>query len=85
MSRVTQVAFQLDVRSVTALDEVAKASAQSRAEVLRTAVREFLSRRREEQIDAQITAAYAHLPAGAEQDVLAAASLDGLRAAELDW
>lgn len=85
MSPVTQGAFQLDVRSVSTLDEVAKASAQSRAEVLRTAVREFFDRRRDEQIDAQITAAYVHLPADAEQDALVAASRDGLRAAELDW
>jgi predicted transcriptional regulator len=85
MSSVTQVAFQLDDQSLATLDELAKASAQSRAEVLRSAVREFLNRRREEQIDAQIAAAYADLPAGAEQDASAAASRAGLEAADLDW
>lgn len=85
MSSVTQVAFQISDETLAALDSVATTSSQSRAEVLRTAVQEFLSRRREEQIDAHFIAGYAAVPPGAEEAAWAETSLDGLRAADLDW
>lgn len=85
MSDVTQVAFQLDNSSLAALDALAAAGGRSRAEVLRVAVRELLARTREEQIDAQLAAGYGQQPPTAAEDDLADVSLDGLRAASLDW
>lgn len=85
MPTVTQVAFQLDRESLAGLDRLASSSSRSRAEVLRVAVHEFLIREREEQIDAQIEAAYAATPQGPEDDAAARASVQGLRGSDLDW
>lgn len=85
MGYVTQVAFQLDDASLAALDSAASASASSRAEVLRTAVREYLTRRREVAIDAQLAAGYAAIPQGADEIAAADFAVEGLAAGDLDW
>lgn len=85
MSDVTQIAFQIDNESLAVLDEVAEHEAQPRAQVLRTAVREFLMRKREEEIEARLIAGYADHPPGAEEDAFAEVSVEGLQAARLDW
>ncbi len=83
MSSVTQVAFQIDNEMLSLLDGVAASAAQSRAEVLRAAVREFLAHRTEEEIDARFVAGYATDPPGPEEDALAAASRS--KVLNLDW
>lgn len=85
MSSVTQIAFQIDDEMLSLLDGVAASAAQSRAEVLRAAVREFLARRAEEEIDARMVAGYAETPPGSEEDAFASASLAGFKAMNLDW
>lgn len=85
MSRATQVAFQLDDESLAAVDVLAEQGSRSRAEVLRIAVREFLTRRREEAIDARLAEGYGVRPPGCEEDQLAERSVEGLQAANLDW
>lgn len=85
MREVTQVAFQLDDQSLRQIDELAAAESSSRAHILRIAVRELLMTRRDATIDAQLAAGYGELPPGPEDDAWAESSIDGLRAAELDW
>jgi len=85
MSSVTQVAFQLDSSSVVELDKIAADRSSSRAEVLRTAVRELLARHREASIDAQLAAGYGVRPPDAESTALADVSIDGLQSTDLDW
>lgn len=86
MSPVTQVAFQIDGDRLAALDGlVAEHEFRSRAEALRTAVDEFLRRRREARIDAELEAGYQATPAGADETGWADVSIDGLQAADLDW
>jgi len=85
MAAVTQVAFQLDDESLRQLDELAAAQSSSRAHVLRTAVHELLVARREAAIDAQLAAGYGAQPPSVEDEAWAQSSLDGLRAADLDW
>jgi Arc/MetJ-type ribon-helix-helix transcriptional regulator len=86
MSDVTQVAFQVDNERLAEIDElVAGQEFRSRAEALRAAVGEFLARRREARIDAQLEAGYGLHPQGAEEAAWAAVSVEGLRAADLDW
>lgn len=85
MAAVTQVAFQLDNESLQRIDELATARSSSRAEVLRGAVRELLRRQREAAIDEQLADGYAATPPGPEERAWAELSLEGLRAADLDW
>ncbi|MGH3824837.1 MAG: CopG family transcriptional regulator [Pseudonocardiaceae bacterium] len=85
MGEATQIAFQLDNESLAAVDALAAQESQSRAELLRRAVREFLTRRSEEEIEAQLAAGYGHPPPGSEADELAELSVEGLRAGHLDW
>ncbi|MEA2219434.1 MAG: hypothetical protein QOJ35_2060 [Solirubrobacteraceae bacterium] len=85
MADVTQIAFQIDNESLRQVDELAASEASSRAEVLRTAVREMLRRHREIDLDAQLAAGYAASPQGPEDDAWAALSVEGLRAANLEW
>jgi metal-responsive CopG/Arc/MetJ family transcriptional regulator len=86
MSDSTQVAFQVDNDRLAEIDNlVATHRYRSRAEALRAAVAEFIARRREEQIDAELEAGYAAVPQTDEERALAAASIDGLRASDLEW
>lgn len=86
MSEATQVAFQIDNDRLAEIDQlVAEQEYRSRAEALRAAVAEFLARRREERIDAQLEAGYRAAPPGAEETAWAHISVEGLRAADLDW
>lgn len=85
MADVTQIAFQLDNESLREVDVLAATASSSRAEVLRTAVRELLSRHREAAIDAQLAAGYGARPPGSEEAAWAELSIEGLRAADLDW
>lgn len=79
------MAFQLDRRSLRQVDELAAAESSSRAHILRIAVHEMLMTRRDAMIDAQLAAGYGELPPDPEAEAWAASSLDGLRAADLDW
>jgi len=85
MAKVTQIAFQLDDESLRQLDELAAVQSSSRAHVLRTAVHELLVAHREAAIDAQLAAGYGVQPPSVEDAAWAQSSLDGLRAADLDW
>ncbi len=85
MSDVTQIAFQLDNENLAAIDALSERESRSRAEVLRTAVGEFLARRREREIDAQLAAGYEKCPPGPGEDALADRSVEGLEAADLEW
>jgi len=85
MRDVTQVGFQLDDESLAELDALASRDALSRAEMLRTAVRDFLARKREDDIDARLAAGYRDVPPSIEEDEMAEVSLLGLRAGQLDW
>ncbi len=86
MEAVTQVAFQLDRQRLIEVDlMVERHEFRSRAEALRAAVNEFLARRREERIDAELEAGYRARPNGDEERSLAELSVEGLRSADLDW
>ena len=85
MSTVTQVAFQLDNESIRRVDALAAARSCSRAEVLRGAVRELLRQAHEAAIAEQLAAGYAATPPGPDERAWADLSLEGLRAADLDW
>lgn len=85
MSTAIQVAFQVDAASLAAIDSLATQQRQSRAEVLRSAVHDYLAKRREDEVDAAFLAGYAAVPPGAEEDALARRSVAGLQAADLDW
>jgi predicted transcriptional regulator len=85
MSTVTRVAFALDNESLRRIDELAAARSCSRSEVLRDAVRELLRRQREAAIDEQLADGYAAKPPGPEERAWAELSLEGVRAADLDW
>lgn len=58
---------------------------RSRAEVLRTAVNEIPARRREAEIDAELAAGYGAAPSAQEDEAWAELSVEGLKAADLDW
>lgn len=85
MEKVKQVAFQIDTESLAAIDALTPAEYPSRAEVIRVAVHEWLGRRREEAVDAALARGYAISPEGAEENVWADRSLEGLEASHLDW
>lgn len=85
MSKVTQVAFQIDNEILSKIDVLVPGEFRSRADVLRTAVRELLARRHEAEIDAELAAGYGVQPPAHEDDAWADLSVDGLRAADLDW
>lgn len=85
MGGVTQVAFQIDDRSLTALDALVAERYRSRAEVIRLAVQEWLARAREQQVDAALARGYEAEPAGDEERSWAELSVEGLRAGDLDW
>lgn len=86
MQGVTQVAFQLDQQRLVEIDlMVERHEFRSRAEALRAAVGEFVARRREERIDAELTAGYAARPSGEEERSWAELSVEGLRTADLEW
>ncbi|HEY0813754.1 MAG TPA: ribbon-helix-helix domain-containing protein [Pseudonocardia sp.] len=83
---VSQVAFQLDLARLAEIDVLVKEKVfRSRAEALRTAVDEFVARRREERIDAELAAGYGARPPGAEEQAWAELSVEGLRTADLEW
>ncbi|MGH3931625.1 MAG: ribbon-helix-helix domain-containing protein [Pseudonocardiaceae bacterium] len=85
MSKVTQVAFQIDNETLSEIDKLVSGEFRSRAEVLRTAVSEMLARRREVEIDAKLTAGYGAAPPALEDEAWADLSVEGLEAADLDW
>ncbi len=86
MFEATRVAFQIDNQRLAEIDElVSDHEFRSRAEALRAAVGEFLARRREARIDAQLEAGYREHPQGAEEAAWANISVEGLRAADLEW
>ncbi|MCA1673859.1 MAG: ribbon-helix-helix domain-containing protein [Actinobacteria bacterium] len=85
MSKVTQVAFQIDNETLSQIDALVSSEFPSRAEVLRTAVREMLARRREAQIDAELATGYGAQPPRREDEAWADLSVEGLQAADLDW
>jgi Arc/MetJ-type ribon-helix-helix transcriptional regulator len=85
MSKVTQVAFQIDDETLSQVDALVSSEFRSRAEVLRTAVREMLARRHEAEIDAELAAGYGVQPPAREDEAWADLSVEGLQAADLDW
>jgi predicted transcriptional regulator len=85
MPSVTQVAFQLDTESLRRIDELAASESSSRAAILRAAVRALLHQRREAEIDEQLAAGYAADPPAPSEEGFAELSVEGLRAADLDW
>lgn len=86
MSDATQVAFQIDNDRLAEIDDLVSDHVfRSRAEALRAAVGEFLAHRREARIDAQLEAGYGAHPQGAEEAAWANISVEGLRAADLEW
>lgn len=82
---VTQIAFQIDDDTLAALDRLASERSVARAEVLRMAVREFLGSHREAEIESHLARGYSERPPGNSEAELAEVSIDGLRAADLDW
>jgi len=85
MSKVTQVAFQIDNETLRDIDALVSGEFRSRAEVLRAAVSEMLARRREVEIDAELATGYGVAPPAREDEAWADLSLEGLKAADLDW
>lgn len=85
MSKVTQVAFQIDNETLSQIDALVSSEFRSRAEVLRTAVREMLARRHEAEIDAKLATGYGVQPPAREDEAWAELSVEGLQAADLDW
>lgn len=85
MDNVKQVAFQIDIDSLAAIDALTPSEFSSRAEVIRVAVHDWLARRREEAVDAALAKGYGISPTGTEEDAWADRSLEGLEAANLDW
>ncbi|MGH8931835.1 MAG: ribbon-helix-helix protein, CopG family [Egibacteraceae bacterium] len=85
MGKPKQVAFQIDDGDLAEIDALASAESRSRADLLRTAVREWLARRREAAVDAALAKGYRDLPQGQEEGVWADLSLQGLEASDLDW
>ncbi|MGF1647230.1 MAG: hypothetical protein ACFCVF_09990 [Kineosporiaceae bacterium] len=68
-----------------AIDALAAGESRSRAEVLRTAVGEFLRCRRDAEIDAKLSAGYGRVPVGSRESAFADVSVEGVRLADLDW
>lgn len=64
---------------------MARREFRSRAEVLRTAVHEFMARRREVEIDTALAAGYGMQPPGPDAEAWAELSVEGLETADLDW
>lgn len=85
MGSSTQIAFQLDDESLTEVDRLAGGEFASRAQVIRTAVHEWLARRREAQVDIALAAGYGDEPGGTEVGAWADLSVEGLEAGQLDW
>lgn len=85
MDNVKQIAFQIDVKSLAEIDALTPVAYSSRAEVLRVAVHDWLSRRREEATDAALAKGYGIVPQSTEEDAWAEQSLEGLKASNLDW
>lgn len=86
MSAVTQVAFQIDDGNLASIDAaVHRGEFRSRADALRTATREFVERRRQALIDAQLEAGYAAVPEGPAEAAFAAVSRRALDTADLEW
>ncbi len=80
-----QIAIQIEDEMVAELDRLARDEHRSRAEVVRVAVGEWLARQREAATDAALVRGYDDLPPGDDEQAWAELSVDGLRAADLDW
>ncbi|MGH3998888.1 MAG: hypothetical protein ACRDTJ_15700 [Pseudonocardiaceae bacterium] len=71
------MAFQIDNETLGQVDALVSSEFRSRAEVLRTAVREMLARRHEDEIDASLAAGYGARPPAHEDEVWADLSVEG--------
>jgi len=85
MGKVKQVAFQIDVSTLRAIDALKGKEFSSRAEVIRVAVDEWLARRRNKEVDKALAKGYGDMPQADEESVWADLSLEGLKDAKLDW
>ncbi len=85
MGNVKQVAFQIDIDSLREIDSLTPSEFSSRAEVIRVAVHEWLSRRRAEGVDAALAKGYGVAPQGVEENLWADRSLEGFEASNLEW
>jgi len=80
-----RIGFQIGNDAIAEIDQVVSGRYRSRAEVVRIAVHEWLARRRAQQVDAELERGYGVSPTGDEEDEWAELSIEGLRAAKLDW
>lgn len=85
MTNMRQVAIQIDEDVLAEVDQLARDDRQSRAEVVRVAVGEWLARQRDAATDVALARGYGEHPAGQEEHAWAEISVEALRAADLDW
>lgn len=86
MSEATQIAFQVSATDLERIDAMVPDQFPSRAAALRSAVHDWLERRRDEQIDQALERGYADVPEDDElTTAMAKASRRSLEAADLDW
>ena len=86
MSNNIQIAFQLDRDDLDRLDELVPDRFPSRAAALRAAVHDWLSRRRQAEIDSSLERGYADVPEDiAMTQGLATSARQALTGSDLDW
>ncbi|CAN5254873.1 hypothetical protein BH20ACT5_BH20ACT5_03730 [soil metagenome] len=85
MAGSTQIAFQIDDVTLAEIDAMVADRYRSRAEVIRLAVHAWLAARHEEQVEERLALGYQVVPAGTAEDEWAELSVEGLKAADLDW
>jgi len=85
MGKSKQVAFQIDIDSLNAIDALKGGEFSSRAEIIRTAVEDWLARRRAKLLDEALAKGYRASPQTDETNAWADLSLEGLENAKLDW
>ena len=72
----TQIAIRLEHALLAAIDEVVEVGdADSRADVVRTALATYLEQRRQAELDQAIVAGYRRIPSTTSEDAVALASL----------
>jgi predicted transcriptional regulator len=85
MTRMRQVAIQIDSDVLAEVDVLAARDHRSRAEVIRVALGDWLAHQREAAVDVALARGYGERPPGREEEQWAELSVEGLKAAELDW
>lgn len=85
MGKSKQIAFQIDIDSLNAVDALKGAEFSSRAEIIRVAVEDWLARRRAKLLDEALEKGYRANPQTDESNAWADLSVEGLEDAKLDW